>query len=106
MKQFAQKSISLSLVPPRRSRNKLRRNEPSTSFKESFEGWLRLVAPILLHAQTLRHEPKELFRGLPPLTSTDEIRVDRATIREGHAHRHWPREVVESFLAAEVITRK
>ncbi|MFN2492993.1 MAG: hypothetical protein ABR501_08925 [Pyrinomonadaceae bacterium] len=106
MKQFAQNSIPLSLVPTRRLRLKRRTQEPSTSFKESFDGWLSLVAPILLHAQTLRHEPKQLFHGLPPITSTDEVRVDRATIREGRTHRHWPREVVEAFLAAEVITRK
>ena len=38
-----------------------------------------------------------------PIRSIDAIRVDRATVREGKTHRYWPREVVEKFLAAEVI---
>jgi hypothetical protein len=105
MKQFAQNSIPFSLVPMRRPRSKPVPEKPST-FAESFDGWLSLVTPILLHADTSRHEPSKLFQGLPPLTSIDEVRVDRATIRESHAHRHWPREVVEGFLAADVIRRK
>ncbi|MBA2704277.1 MAG: hypothetical protein H0U60_10540 [Blastocatellia bacterium] len=38
-----------------------------------------------------------------PIRSIDAIRIDRATVREGKTHRYWPREVVEKFLAAEVI---
>ena len=44
--------------------------------------------------------------GREALSSVDQIRVDRATVRESHTHRHWPAEVVMKFLAAEVITRQ
>jgi hypothetical protein len=44
--------------------------------------------------------------GRRPLTSNDLIRVNRATVRESTAHRHWPREVILKFLAADVINDK
>ena len=37
------------------------------------------------------------------LTTQDYVEVMLATIREGASHARWPREVVEHFLAAEVI---
>ena len=37
------------------------------------------------------------------LTTQDYVQVMLATIREGESHARWPREVVEHFLAAEVI---
>ncbi len=37
------------------------------------------------------------------LTTQDYVQVMLATIREGASHPRWPREVVEHFLAAEVI---
>jgi len=40
------------------------------------------------------------------LSSRDVTRVNRATVRESSDHRHWPPEVVMTFLAAEVIKRR
>ena len=37
------------------------------------------------------------------LTTQEYVQVMLATIREGASHPRWPREVVEHFLAAEVI---
>ena len=40
------------------------------------------------------------------LTTDDYVQVMLATIREGHHHARWPTEVIEHFLAAEVMTGK
>ena len=106
MKQFAQKSRALSLVQYATESADLCPEEGSVLVKDPFDGWFNSVAKRLLHAKAFAYEPATAFYGRSPLTSTDEVRVDRATIREGKAHRHWPREVVEKFLEAEVITRK
>lgn len=37
------------------------------------------------------------------LTTQEYVQVMMATIREGRQHARWPREVIEHFLAAEVI---
>ena len=37
------------------------------------------------------------------LTTQDYVLVMLATIRESESHTRWPKEVVELFLAAEVI---
>lgn len=37
-----------------------------------------------------------------PLTDTEAIAVEVATIRESTQHRRWPREVIDTFLSAEV----
>ncbi len=44
-------------------------------------------------------------RHCRPITTEDFQRVQLATIREGHNHRRWPREVLEKFLTADVIGR-
>ena len=40
-----------------------------------------------------------------PLTPGEATAVSLATVRESCKHRRWPREIVERFLAAEVVTR-
>ena len=42
----------------------------------------------------------------PELTTQDYVQVMLATIREGHHHARWPTEVIDHFLAAEVMTGK
>ena len=41
-------------------------------------------------------------KDMQPLTDEEIINVDIVTIRESRHHRCWPREAVETFLAAEV----
>jgi hypothetical protein len=109
MKQFARQSRPLALVPspieevqPRADNN----NESSSSLRDFFDDWLSGMSPAMLQSPTEEVRPARTFYGRTPLTSTDMTRVNRATVRESGAHRHWPREVVETFLAAEVIRRK
>lgn len=68
-----------------------------------FNGWRDSVAP-----QLSRAKPSNLRVRRPGylklmVSSTDMVRVNRATVRESSAHRHWPPEVVAQFLQAEVI---
>ncbi len=58
----------------------------------SFYGWLA-------------EAPQGSKQHFPQITTEDFLQVQLATIREGHNHRRWPREVFEKFLAAEVIAR-
>lgn len=104
MKQFAQKS-ALSLVPYASDVDSRPEDNP-VILTEPLDGWLNSVDQVLLDAKASTDEPTMAFFGRLRLTSTDEIRVDRATIRESKTHRHWPREVLEKFLEAEVITSK
>ncbi|HEX3281187.1 MAG TPA: hypothetical protein VHR36_08140 [Pyrinomonadaceae bacterium] len=73
------------------------------SLNEFFSGWLDSVAPQLSAPKPAR------MRALAPgyrkllVSSTDMVRVNRATVRESSAHRHWPPEVVAQFLQADVI---
>jgi hypothetical protein len=105
MKQLAQKSRALSLVPYVSDVDSRPEHDPVT-LTEPFDGWLNSVDDVLLDANASTDVPNVAFFGRLRLTSTDEVRVDRATIRESKTHRHWPREVVEKFLEAEVITQK
>ncbi|MEO7971367.1 MAG: hypothetical protein ABI698_08715 [bacterium] len=76
------------------------------SLNEFFSGWLDSVAPELSGAKPPKR--RVLTAGYRKLlvSSTDMVRVNRATVREGTAHRHWPPEVVAQFLQAEVIRTK
>ena len=100
MKQPAKKSNALSLVPPAAEPD-LHEPEKTAGLRESFEGWLNSVAPTLL--QSTLKERSEVRPTRRSLTSNDITRVNRATVRESNAHRHWPPEVVISFLEADVI---
>ena len=101
-----------------------------TSLDQSYEGWLLAVkateelnmsAQAAVISNELRH-PSDLkqkralqlcqpieARQVDPgshsskLTTQEYVQVMMATIREGRQHARWPREVIEHFLAAEVI---
>ena len=102
MKQSTRKSSSLTLVPTASEQAAAQQHERTAVLKESFDGWLNSVAPTLMQSPA-KEKPEVAARGWRPLTSTDIVRVNRATIRESSVPRHWPPEVVLSFLAAEVI---
>ena len=61
--------------------------------QESFEVWLR--------GTTAPPAPR---RAPARLTAYEVTRVGLATVRESEKHRRWPTEVLEGFLAAEIIT--
>ena len=66
----------------------------SKSIQDSFQVWLE--------GMTGGARGKSPARALTPR----EIgAVTLATVREGCKHRRWPREIVERFLATEVVTR-
>ena len=101
MKQFARKQAPLSLVTtaPEPSRPP----KTSSSLNEFFDGWLTSVSSTF--AQPTRPIPNSL-QGNYRSASTDVMRVNRATVRESREHRHWPPEVVQTFMRADVIKRK
>ncbi len=93
MKEFAQKKRRpLSLV-----------SSPATvdgSFdatlhllNRSFHGWVQGVGP------------NGHWHDFKALTTEEFLQVNLATVRESNCHRYWPQEVIERFLAADVITR-
>jgi hypothetical protein len=119
MKQLARKSRPRTIVPlttateakPRVEENRADQREETgednrSSLRDFFDGWLNSVSPRILQSSNEKVKPTRSFRGQTSLTATDLIRLDRATVRESRAHRHWPREVVETFLAADVIRRQ
>ena len=78
--------------------------DPAASLDEFFGGWLDSVAPRIAQ---LQRTPAPTFRYRKlPISTTDIVRVNRATVRESTAPRQWPPDVVAQFLTAEVITRK
>lgn len=58
----------------------------------SFQTWLQEVAPDA--------PPQGMMRLI---TTQEMIDVSVATVRESTTHRHWPKDVVEKFLAAELV---
>ena len=60
--------------------------------ESSFRSWLREVASGTPEQGLTR-----------PLTAEERLVVGVATFRESTLHCRWPRDVVEKFLAAEVI---
>ena len=105
MKRLAKNTSQLSLVPPGGKPADSCTEERSVALNESFDGWLSSIAPTLLNSKPLTDKPTIADHRWQPLTSTDIVRVNRATVRESNTHRHWPHEVVISFLAADVIKR-
>jgi len=77
-----------------------------SSLRDFFDGWLNSISPRILQWPSEKVAPTRSLSGHTSLTSTDMIRLHRATVRESRAHRTWPREVVETFLAADVIRRQ
>ncbi len=104
MKPALRKTHQLSIVRSE-STSEDATKDPNASLKEFFSGWLDSVAPEL---SSLPPEPSGFQRPRyrnRSMTSTDMVRVNRATVRESTDHRHWPPEVVQQFLTAKVITR-
>jgi hypothetical protein len=102
MSQAARRTHQFSIVRPGSRPADTPSN--SSSLNEFFGGWLDSVAPELSSLQS-NQAPTFPYRKYS-ISTTDLVRVNRATIREGIYHRHWPPEVVAQFLTAEVITRK
>ena len=107
MKQTLQKSENLSLVPSDARAHALAREEKAANLRDSFDDWLNSVAPTLDQSTLPQDQPGPADQSRRrSLSLTEATRVNFATVREGTEHRHWPPEVVISFLAAEVIKRK
>jgi hypothetical protein len=106
MKQAAQKSKTLSLVPAETPAYDPEPEDRISALKESFDGWLNAVAPTLLKSSSSEERPSSADRWQKSLTFRDVTRVNQATVRQGTIHSHWPPDVVLSFLAAEVIKRR
>lgn len=106
MKQSTRKSNGLSLVTATYESRELPQLGPERGeeLTESFDGWLSSVAPTLVQS-TPKEKRETSVPGRRSLSSVDVVRVNRATIRESSIPRHWPPDVVLSFLAADVIKR-
>lgn len=103
MKQLARKPRHISLVPPAIEQSA---DEPSAaSLPDFFDGWLTSVSSTLVDPEAPRSQASQITFGNRPLTTTDVMRVNRATVRESTEHRHWPQEVVQTFMTADVIRR-
>jgi hypothetical protein len=113
MKQFARKSRPLSSLPPAAEAPKRAVEEASealeagaATLRERFDSWLDSIN--LTNPPPEPQQEPAVVRSYwrRSVTSTDLVRVHRATVRESKDHRHWPQDVVEKFLAADVIARK
>jgi len=96
------RSVVVSATKPRQSAF----NKGEIALRDSLSGWLDSATPPLLHVLTWKGKTPLTLNARKALSSVDQIRVDRATVRESHTHRHWPPDVVLKFCAAEVITRR
>lgn len=105
MNQAARKTHQFSIVRPN-SRSEEQASDSSASLNEFFSGWLNSVAPDLSAARPSRASARDSGYRQRPITTTDIVRVNRATVRESTSHRHWPPDVVAQFLAADVIRNK
>lgn len=101
MKQAARTATEPSIVPSASSPE-----VGSDSLNEFFSGWLDSVAPELTGTRPPKRRARKLGYRKLLVSSTDMVRVNRATVRESTAHRHWPPDVVAQFLQAEVIRTK
>jgi hypothetical protein len=131
MRELAIKKSQPSILPPNDEIAEPTEEKP-ISLKRLFHGWLRAVPAREVE---LPHEPdhdtgirrvfptagpKEIASQAPrnldnggqlkaswrALTIRELLGINRATVRESDAHRHWPTDVVLTFMAAEVVTRK
>jgi hypothetical protein len=107
MKQYLQKSENLSLVASDARAYVSGTADKAAHLRESFDNWLNSVASSLVYPGLPQDQPSIADRlRRRQLSLADVTRVNFATVREGTEHRHWPPEVVLSFLAADVIKRK
>ena len=104
MKQAARKVPQLSIVRSRSVPEEFLENS-ADSLQEFFSGWLDSVAPELAKEPQARIPARTSGYRRRLVSSTDIVRLNRATVRESTDHRHWPPEVVAQFLTAEVIRR-
>ena len=105
MKQLAENSRRRSLLVSATKTPGSASDTSEIALRESLAGRLNSATPPLLHVITWKGKTSLTLHGREALSAIDQIRVDRATVRESDTHRHWPAEVVMKFLAAEVITR-
>jgi hypothetical protein len=103
MKQRTRENSILALVGPADPGQAMAEGR-AEALKKSFDGWVDSVAPNLLQS-AVDEQPVTSKRTRRSLTYNDVLHVNRATIRESNSPRHWPPDVVLSFLAAEVIKR-
>jgi hypothetical protein len=101
MKQAARTATERSVLPSTSSPD-----VSGDSLNEFFSGWLDSVAPELSRAKPPKQRARTAGYRKLLVSSTDMVRVNRATVRESTAHRHWPPEVVAQFLQAEVIRNR
>lgn len=106
MKRSAQKSKTLSLVQSSTKSYESEATDKSSVLRDSFDSWLSSVAPTLVQTPVVPTRRDSVDPWRSSLSSRDVTRVNRATVRESSDHRHWPPEVVMTFLAAEVIKRR
>jgi hypothetical protein len=106
MKQLARKIRSLSIVQPAKEPVHPASEPGLSNLRDAFDGWLNSVKPLVRQNDSLTAKSSETSPRRRPVTSRDIVRVNRATVRESNDHRHWPPEVVQRFLAANVIKRK
>lgn len=72
---------------------------PRTSLTRAPKRALQLCPPVeakMLVRVSVSNRPSRM-------TTQDYVQVMLATVREGRRHARWPKEVLEHFLAAEVV---
>jgi hypothetical protein len=108
MKHSFQKSENLCLVPPDAHAHYSESEDKPTILRDTFDSWVDSVVPTLVQSTSPpEDQPIVADRGQRrSLSLNDVMRVNFATVREGTDHRHWPPEVVLSFIAADVIKRR
>ena len=79
--------------------------DSTDSLTDFFSGWLDSVAPKLSPEPSPQASPPSSNYRRRRITTTEIVRVNRATVRESTVCRQWPPEVVAKFLVAEVIRK-
>jgi hypothetical protein len=98
MKQAARRAPDHSIIPPASSPE-----EGSDSLNDFFSGWLDSVASQLSTAKPSKLRTRTPTYRKLMVSSTDIVRLNRATVRESTELRQWPPDVVAQFLQADVI---
>ena len=98
MKRAARTASDQPIIPPASSPE-----DGSDSLNDFFSGWLDSVAPQLSPAKSPKPRTRTPSYRKLMVSSTDIVRLNRATVRESTALRQWPPDVVAQFLQAEVI---
>jgi hypothetical protein len=127
MRQLARKNAQSVVIPPDIEAEQ--EEVQPASLKRFFHGWLREVAPRETGSREdqdvgIRRITRDLSRAIARpaplnlqrayalnnkraiLTVREMLGVNRATVRESAEHRAWPTDVVLTFMAADVVTRR